>query len=120
MHPPCVEKVEYIEPGLKPTDKTSVYQYRSRLITALGISLLPTDGKQSGAAAGISLQRLMKTINKISEQEEDILSRWYSIILEENNISQEYCPVPHILNSELLESEMKKDLSELLINNAEI
>lgn len=118
--PPCVEKVEYIEPGLKPTDKASVYQYRSRLITALGISLLPTDGKQSGAAAGISLQRLMKTINKISEQEENILSRWYSIILEENNISQEYCPVPHILNSELLESEMKKDLSELLINNAEI
>ena len=31
----------------------------------------------------------MKTINKIAEQEEEILSRWYSIILEDNGCNLE-------------------------------
>ena len=56
----------------------------------------------------------MKTINKIAEQEEKILEQWYCLILQENNIPLEYCPTPHILDAELLEFEMRKDLSELL------
>ncbi len=112
--PPCVEKIEYVEPKVETTNKDTINQYRSRVTSALGISFLNTDGNQTVSTANISIKQLMKTINKIAEQEEIILSRWYSIILEDNGIPQEYCPAPHILDAELLEFEMRKDLSELL------
>lgn len=112
--PPCVEKIEYVEPKVEATNTTTINQYRSRVTSALGISFLNTDGNQTVSTANISIAQLMKTINKIAEQEEAILSRWYSIILEENGIPQEYCPTPHIMDAELLEFEMRKDLSELL------
>lgn len=112
--PPCVEKIEYVEPKVETTNKDTINLYRSRVTSALGISFLNTDGNQTVSTANISIKQLMKTINKIAEQEEIILSRWYSIILEDNGIPQEYCPTPHILDAELLEFEMRKDLSELL------
>ncbi len=112
--PPCVEKIEYVEPKVEATNKDTINQYRSRVTSALGISFLNTDGNQTVSTANISVKQLMKTINKIAEQEEIILARWYSIILEDNGIPQEYCPTPHILDTELLEFEMRKDLSELL------
>ena len=112
--PPCVEKIEYVEPTVETTNTTTINQYRSRVTSALGISFLNTDGNQTVSTANISIKQLMKTINKITEQEEEILSRWYSIILEDHEIPQEYCPTPHILDAELLEFEAKKDLSELL------
>lgn len=112
--PPCVEKIEYVEPKVDTTNIDTINQYRSRVTSALGISFLNTDGNQTVSTANISIKQLMKTINKIAEQEEEILYRWYSIILEDNDIPQEYCPTPHILDAELLEFEMRKDLSELL------
>lgn len=112
--PPFVEKIEYVEPTVEITNTETINQYRSRVTSALGISFLNTDGNQTVSTANISIKQLMKTINKIAAQEEEILSRWYSIILEEHNIPQEYCPTPHILDAELLEFEMRKDLSELL------
>lgn len=112
--PPCVEKIEYVEPKVETTNKDTINQYRSRVTSALGISFLNTDGNQTVSTANISIKQLMKTLNKIAEQEETILSRWYSIILEDNDIPQEYCPTPHVLDAELLEFEIRKDLSELL------
>lgn len=112
--PPCVEKIVYVEPKVETTDTDTINQYRSRVTSALGISFLNTDGNQTVSTANISIKQLMKTINKIAKQEEIILSRWYSIILEENGIPLEYCPTPHILDAELLEFDMRKDLSELL------
>lgn len=112
--PPCVEKIVYVEPKVETTDTDTINQYRSRVTSALGISFLNTDGNQTVSTANISIKQLMKTINKIAEQEETIISRWYSIILEENGIPLEYCPTPHILDAELLEFDMRKDLSELL------
>lgn len=112
--PPCVEKITYVEPQVEITNTDTINQYRSRVTSALGISFLNTDGNQTVSTAGISIKQLMKTINKIAQQEEEILYRWYSLILQENGIPQEYCPTPHILDSELLEFELRKDLSELL------
>lgn len=112
--PPCVEKVVYVEPQVEFTDIDTINQYRSRVASALGISFLNTDGEQTVSTANMSISQLMKTINKIAQQEENILCRWYSIILEEHGIPQEYCPTPHILDAELLEFDMRKDLSELL------
>ena len=81
--PAYVEKIVYVEPKTELTNVDTVNQYRSRVMSALGISFLNTDGKQTVSTAGISLMQLMKTINKISEQLEDILKRWYKIALKD-------------------------------------
>lgn len=112
--PPQVEKIEYVEPKVELTDESKVTQYRSRVTSALGISFLNTDGQQTVSTANVSIKQLMKTINKIAERQEVILQRWYEIILEEEDIPLEYCPTPHILDAELLEFEIKKDLAEFL------
>lgn len=114
--PSFVEKIEYVEPKVEMSNVDSINQYRSRVTSALGISFLNTDGKQTVSTANISIKQLMKTINKIAEQEEKILEQWYCLILQENEIPLEYCPTPHILDAELLEFEMRKDLSELLFS----
>lgn len=112
--PPQVEKIEYVEPQAELTNESTVRQYRSRVTSALGISYLNTDGQQTVSTANVSLKQLMKTINKIAERQEIILQRWYEVILEEEGIPIEYCPTPKILDAELLEFEMKKDLAEFL------
>lgn len=112
--PPQVEKVEYVEPKVELTDESKVKQYRSRVTSALGISFLNTDGQQTVSTANVSIKQLMRTINKIAERQEVILQRWYEIVLEEEGIPLDYCPTPHILDAELLEFEMKKDLAEFL------
>ena len=114
--PPCVEKIEYVEPKVEMTNEKTITQYRSRVTSALGISFLNTDGQQTVSTANISIKQLMKTINKIAERQEKILQRWYEIILEEAGIPIEYCPTPTILNAELLEFEMKQDLAEFLFS----
>lgn len=112
--PPCVEKVMYVEPSVEFTNENTVKQYRSRMTSALGISFLNTDGQQTVSTANISIKQLMRTLNKIAKRQEVILQRWYEVILIEENIPIEYCPTPRILDAELLEFEMKKDLAEFL------
>ncbi len=112
--PPCVESVKYVEPTVELTNESVIKQYRSRVTSALGISFLNTDGQQTVSTANVSIKQLMKTINKIAERQNVILQRWYEIILEEEGIPIEYCPTPSILDSELLEFEMKKDLAEFM------
>lgn len=114
--PAFVEKIVYVEPKVENTNIDNVNLYRARVTSALGISFLNTDGNQTVSTANISIAQLMKTINKIAEQEEAILKRWYAIILQEHDIPLEYCPTPHILDAELLEFEMRKDLAELLFS----
>lgn len=114
--PPCVEKIEYVEPKVELTNEKTITQYRSRVTSALGISFLNTDGQQTVSTANISIKQFMRTINKIASRQEIILQRWYEIILEEAGIPIEYCPTPHILDSELLEFEMKQDLAEFLFS----
>lgn len=114
--PPCVEKIEYVEPKVELTNEKTITQYRSRVTSALGISFLNTDGQQTVSTANISIKQFMRTINKIANRQEIILQRWYEIILEEAGIPIEYCPTPHILDAELLEFEMKQDLAEFLFS----
>lgn len=112
--PPCVEKIEYVEPQVELTNENTIKQYRSRVTSALGISFLNTDGQQTVSTANVSIKQLMKTINKIAQRQEVILQRWYEIVLEEEGIPLEYCPTPQILDAELLEFDIKKDLAEFL------
>ena len=112
--PPCVEKIAYVEPTVELTNESTVKQYRSRITSALGISFLNTDGQQTVSTANVSIKQLMRTLNKIAERQEIILQRWYEVILTEEGVPIDYCPTPHILDAELLEFEMKKDLAEFL------
>lgn len=112
--PAYVEKIIYVEPKSELTSIQTVNQYRNRVMSALGISFLNSDGTQTVSTADLSLTQLMKTINKISEQMELILKRWYRIVLTDNNIGLEYCPTVEIIDSELIEFKMKKELSEYL------
>lgn len=114
--PAFVEKIEYVEPKVEMSHVDSINQYRARVTSALGISFLNTDGNQTVSTANISIKQLMKTLNKIAEQEEKILEQWYCLILQKHDIPLEYCPTPHILDAELLDFEMRKDLSELLFS----
>lgn len=114
--PPHVERITYVEPKAEMTSIETTNQYRSRIISALGISFLNPDGSQTVSTSNISLKQLMKKINKMVKQEEKILNTWYSILLSEHNISQDYCPTVQVLDCELLELEIKKELAELLFS----
>jgi hypothetical protein len=112
--PATVESITYVEPKIEMTNKDTVNNYRSRVLSTLGIGFLMESGSQSVSTANISVTQLMRTINKISEQLEDILKKWYKQILKDNNLPIEYCPNVQVIDSEQLEFELKKDLAELL------
>ena len=114
--PPCVDRIEYVEPKVEMTNESTIIQCRSRVTSSLGISFLNTDGQQTVSTANVSIKQLMKLLNKIAEKLETVLQRWYEIVLEEAKIPIEYCPTPHILDSELLEFDMQKDLAEFLFS----
>ncbi|GAB6989364.1 hypothetical protein [Paenibacillus pini] len=111
-----VEDIKYIEPTTDNININNVNYYRSKIMTALGIGFLNQDAKQTVAVANISISELMKTINKITEQLEDILEKWYKIILQLNHIPIEYCPTIRVIDSELLSSDMRLQLLETLFS----
>lgn len=112
--PPTVEEISYVEPTIELTDTKTVNNYRSRVLAALGIGFLMDSGSQSVSTADISVNQLLRTINMISEQIEDILEKWYLQILEDNNLPVEFCPEIKVIDSEALDFEMRKDLASTL------
>lgn len=112
--PPSVEDIEYVEPKVEMTNIETVNQYRSRVMGALGISFLNTDGTQTVSTANISLDQLMKNINKIAEQVEDVLKVWYRLVLADNNIDAEFVPDIKVSASEMMSMDMKKQLSNYM------
>ena len=114
--PPSVEDIQYVEPKVEMTNIDTVNQYRSRVMGALGISFLNTDGTQTVSTANISLDQLMKNINKIAEQVEDCLKIWYRLVLAENNIDAEFVPDVKVSASEMMSMDMKKQLANFLFS----
>ena len=112
--PPQVENIAYVESKTELTDVNTVNNYRSKVLNTLGIGFLMDSSSQSVSTANISVSQLLRTINKISEQLEDILNRWYKQILLDNNISLDLCPEIKIIDSEVLDFELKKDLATTL------
>lgn len=112
--PPTVESITYVEPKIELTDVNTVNNYRSRVLAALGIGFLMDSGSQSVSTASISITQLLRTINMISEQLEDILQKWYRQILIDNGLPVEYCPTIKIIDSEALDFEMRKNLASTL------
>ena len=112
--PPAVESILYVEPKTTEIDKDKIYLYRNKVLSSLGVAFLTNDGSQTASTANISLQQLLQCINKISEQVERVLENFYRTVLRENNIPEEYVPKISIIDSEMLEMDMRMELSKLL------
>lgn len=112
--PPSVKDIKYVEPKVEMTSKDSYNIYRSKVLATLGIQFLMDTGSQSVSTASISVTQLMRTINAISEQLEDVYKKWYRQILLDNGFPIECTPDVHIIDSEQLENTLKKDFASLL------
>lgn len=112
---PAVRELKYIEPASESTPSEKIALYRNEKMVSLGVSYTdPTLGSVS--AANISLKQLMKTIDAIADQLSEIISRFYRIMLMENNVDQIYAPDIEVLDSEQMEWDIKKDLVEMLFS----
>lgn len=112
---PWVKDIKYVEPKTETANIATINNYRTKIMTALGIEFLNAE-KGSMGVAQISIKELMKTINKIAKQLEKILNKWYKGILKDNNIDVKYAPKIKIINSELLETQLKIELAQFTFN----
>lgn len=112
---PWTEKVEFIEPKLEQTNVQIKNKYREDIMTSVGIAYLISN-KGGFGAAQISITELMKMINKISEQLEQILTKWYKGILIDHGIDTRYCPKIKVIDSEKLSMELAMSLAKMLNN----
>lgn len=110
---PWTEKIEYIEPKLEQTNVQIKNQYRQEIMTSVGIAYLNSADKGYGSSK-ISIEELMKMINKIGEQLESILVKWYKGILIDNGIDPKYCPKIKVIDSEKLSVELSMNLARML------
>ncbi|WP_299831245.1 hypothetical protein [uncultured Metabacillus sp.] len=112
--PPWTESIEYVESKLEPTNVQVKNEYKNQIMTSIGISHLSAD-KGSYGAAQISITELLKTINRISEQLEKVLVKWYKGILVDLGFDPlKYCPKIKIMDSEKLNAELSIQLAKLL------
>lgn len=114
--PPTVEEISYVEPKVEMTSKDTYNIYRSKVLSTLGIQFLMDSGSQSVSTASISVTQLMRTINAISEQLEDILKKWYRQIILDNGYPLDYTPDVNVIDTEQLEAELKHSLATLLFS----
>ncbi|GAA4880567.1 hypothetical protein GCM10023310_70970 [Paenibacillus vulneris] len=112
---PWTEKVEFIEPKLEQTNVQVKKSYRDQIMASVGIAYLNTDKGTLGAAQ-VSITELMKMINKISEQLENILKKWYRGLLIDNGIDPKFCPKIKVIDSEKLSTELSMSLAKMLNN----
>lgn len=112
---PSVKDVFFVESKVELTKPEIVTSYRSTALNALGIGFLSdASGSQSVSSASINVSQLMKTINKISEQLEGVLNKWYKQILIDNGYDASFAPKINIIDSEQMEQELKNSLATLL------
>lgn len=114
--PPTVEEISYVEPKVEMTSKDTYNIYRSKVLSTLGIQFLMDSGSQSVSTASISVTQLMRTINAISEQLEDIFRKWYRQIILDNGYPLDYSPDVNVIDTEQLEAELKHSLATLLFS----
>ena len=112
--PAAVEKIEYVEPKTDDISSDKITEYRNRVLTSLGISFLATNGDLTASSANISLRQLLQSIDKISRQVEDMIEGFYETLLTTNNIDLMYKPSIRIIDSEMLEMNLRMELAKLL------
>ena len=114
--PPTIEDIKYVEPSVEMTSKDTYNIYRSKVLSTLGIQFLMDSGSQSVSTASISVTQLMRTINSITEQLEDIFEKWYRQIIVDNGFSNDYAPTVKVIDSERLEGALRTELASILFS----
>jgi len=112
---PAVESVSYVEPQIEGTPTEKIALYRNEKMTALGITYLDPE-LNSVSSANISLKQLMKTVDFIARQLNDILHRFYAVWLEEQGLDIIYTPDVRILDAEEMDMGMKVELAQFLFS----
>lgn len=110
---PWTESVSYVETQQEQTNVQVKKSYRDQILSSVGISYLSAD-KGSFGAAQISINELLKVINRISEQLETILEKWYKGLLIDEGIDVKYAPKIKVLDSEKLNVELSMQLARML------
>lgn len=113
---PAVESISYIEPSVEGTPTEKIALYRNEKMTALGITFMDPE-LNSVSSANISLKQLMKTVDSIARQLNDVIHRFYAVWLEEQGIDIVYTPEIRILDSEEMEMSMKIELAKFMFSN---
>ena len=113
--PPGVEAVEFVEPKVEDVPPEKISMLKSRIMSALGISFADT-GSKNWSASQINITQLLRTINAIAAELTFILPRWYKNILHDMGIDTAFTPMVRILDSELLDIALRKDLATVLFN----
>ncbi len=108
-----VDFVKYVEPSVETTDEKTLNFYRSKVFTALGVSFLDSYNSSINVC-NIAIEALMKMINAIGEQFEGVINKFYKVIMEDKGLNPELSPTIRILDSEVLNFEMRKSLSEFM------
>ena len=118
--PPFVESLEYvIDKSTNDNTSDTVKIYTSKLLTALGISFADSE-LSSYSTANISVEQLMRTINSISEQLEKILNKYYQVYLEELGLPKELAPSIEIIDSEMMEWNLRKEFANFAYSTLNI
>lgn len=112
--PPFVESIKYVEPTTENVNSETINFYRSKQLLSLGIIFLASDKGQTVTTASISVKELIKNIDKVAEQIEDVLNKWYRTILIDNGIDIQYAPTIQIESAEQMSMEMKQSFAEFL------
>ena len=114
--PAYVKDIKYIEPSTETTEPGLVKSYVERVLSTLGISFLMSSDGTNGTVAKIALEQLMKMINSITENLEFIMERLYRNLLAENGFDSIYAPSVQIVDSELMEHNMKLEFAKVLFS----
>lgn len=109
-----VNDLKLIEPKTELTDERVKSGYKLRILEALGISFISSEGSKSITTTKINYNELLKVINRITKNLEPIINKYYQLICEENGFPLEYAPTIKIESTELLDLELKLKLVETL------
>jgi hypothetical protein len=111
---PQVDDLKLIEPKTDLTDEKVKSGYKLRILEALGISFISSEGSKSITTTKINYSELLKVVNRITKGLEPIINKYYQLICEENGFPIEYSPKITIESTELLDLETKLKIADIL------
>nr|DAJ24892.1 MAG TPA: Portal protein [Caudoviricetes sp.] len=112
--PATVREIAYVEPKAELTNAETIQSYRNDVMSTLGISFLMDSSNKSMTSATINIKQLMRNINKITMQLEDVLYKWYRTVLSDAGIDPKYAPRIQVIDAEMMEASLRIELANIL------
>lgn len=110
---PQVEDLKLIEPKTELTDEKTKSGYKLRILEALGISFISSEGSKSITTTKINYEELLKMVNRITKNLEPILNKYYQYVTVESGFPIEYAPTITIASTKLLDLDILLKLVDL-------